>query len=119
MTTEAPLAYASGANSASFLPPTTTTKSVASSRERIAADRKVSFDGSCPSTCGGQGSSALSVPMREDSPAARMTPAKLGERAMLRKIAESGRKVSEPEFSSGVVAFVDCLFNYLRVGGRS
>jgi hypothetical protein len=33
--------------------------------------------------------------MREDSPAARMTPAKLGERDMLRKIAESGQKVSE------------------------
>ena len=36
----------------------------------------------CPAICGGQGSKALSVPMREDSPAARITPAKLGARDM-------------------------------------
>src|SRR5579859_3056791 len=72
-----------------------TTKSVERVSDRIAAERNVSFEGACPATCGGQGSSALSVPMREDSPAARMTPAKLGERDMLRKIAESGEKVSE------------------------
>jgi len=33
--------------------------------------------------------------MREDSPAARMTPAKLTDRDMVRKIAESGKKVSD------------------------
>jgi hypothetical protein len=35
--------------------------------------------------------------MREDSPAARITPAKLTERDMLRTIAESEKKVSERE----------------------
>jgi hypothetical protein len=39
----------------------------------------------------------LSMPMREDSPAASISPAKLGERAMLRTIAESQSKVSEPK----------------------
>jgi hypothetical protein len=40
------------------------------------------------------------VPIREDSPAARITPAKLGDRDMLRKIAESAKKVSELETDS-------------------
>jgi hypothetical protein len=42
-------------------------------------DKNVSPDGAWPDDSGGQGSNALSVPMREDSPAARMTPAKLAE----------------------------------------
>jgi hypothetical protein len=33
--------------------------------------------------------------MREDSPAARITPAMLADRVMVRKIAESAGKVSE------------------------
>ena len=33
--------------------------------------------------------------MREDSPAARMIPAKLGDRDMMRKIAERREKVSD------------------------
>ena len=44
--------------------------------------------------CGGQGSRALSVPMREDSPAARITPAKLGERG---HVAEDSRKREESQ----------------------
>jgi len=39
----------------------------------------------------------LSLPMREDSPAARMMPAKLADRDMVRKIAESREKVSDPK----------------------
>jgi hypothetical protein len=34
--------------------------------------------------------------MRDDSPAARMTPAKLDARDMMRKIAERTKKVSDP-----------------------
>jgi hypothetical protein len=74
-------------------------KSVDRDNDRIAEERKVSVEGGCPALCGGQGSSALSVPMREDSPAARITPAKLGARDMLRKIAESERKVSARRYS--------------------
>jgi hypothetical protein len=46
------------------------------------------------SEAGGQGSKALSRPIREDSPAARITPAKLGARDMLGKIAERNDNVS-------------------------
>src|SRR5579884_1957412 len=49
------------------------TSSVAGCRARMASDRNVPF-------C--QGSSALSRPMREEAPAARMTPANEGERAI-------------------------------------
>jgi hypothetical protein len=38
--------------------------------------------------------------MRDDSPAARMTPAKLTDRDMVRKIAESPENVSDPERQS-------------------
>jgi hypothetical protein len=41
---------------------------------------------------GGQGSSALSRPMREDSPAAKITPAKEADRGMQRTIAENQRE---------------------------
>src|ERR1700751_2157430 len=82
-----------GSRADSFSPATITTKSVASARDRIAAERKVSLEGSLPST-GGQGSNALSRPMRELSPAAKMTPAKPAARDMLRKITERRRKVS-------------------------
>jgi hypothetical protein len=44
---------------------------------------------------GGQESRALSRPIREDSPAAKTMPAKLAPLGMLRKIAESGKKVSD------------------------
>src|SRR5258708_10908641 len=57
-------------------------KSVESEKEWMAAERNVCAEGGCPAADGGQGSSALSVPMREDSPAARITPAKLGARDM-------------------------------------
>ena len=70
----------------------------------MAEERKVSWE-ETGSADGGQGSRAFSRPMREDSPAARMTPAKPGERDMLRKIAESGDKVS--------------AWNQLRVGRMS
>jgi hypothetical protein len=71
---------------------------VASISEAIAADKKVSLDGNCPGSDGGQGSKALSVPMREDSPAANINPAKLGERAMLRSWqngSSAERKIAE------------------------
>jgi hypothetical protein len=55
---------------------------VESESDRMAADRKVFFDGGCPAVAGGHGSNALSAPMREDSPAARITPAKLAARDM-------------------------------------
>src|ERR1700677_2499325 len=74
-----------GTSAASFFPTTTTTKSVAGASERIAAERNVSLDGACPVASGGHGSKALSRPMREDSPAARITPAKLAAKVMLRR----------------------------------
>jgi hypothetical protein len=70
------------------------TKSVESDNDRIAAERKLSF-ANWPSAAGGQGSSALSRRMREDSPAAKITAAKLTNRDMVRKIAESKEKVSD------------------------
>src|SRR5579863_2603682 len=92
-TRSAPLAKTTGRRADSFLPATTSTKSQVSPRERMVADRNVSGEAweeaSLPGVIGGQGSRALSVPMREDSPAARIRAAKLGERGMLRTIAES------------------------------
>jgi hypothetical protein len=73
------------------------TKSVDRISDLIAADRKVSLEGICALEVGGHGSKALSRPMREDSPAARISPAKLDACAMLRKIAESCEKVSDGE----------------------
>jgi hypothetical protein len=46
----------------------------------MAAERKLWPEAAGAS--GGQGSSALSRPMREDSPAARITAHKLGDRLM-------------------------------------
>src|SRR6202167_3220479 len=74
-----------GTSAASFFPTTPTTKSVAGASERIAAERNVSLHGPCPVASGGHGSKALSRPMREDSPAARITPAKLAAKVMLRR----------------------------------
>jgi hypothetical protein len=51
-------------------------------RERMAADKNVSPENGMPLATGGQGSSALSDPMREDSPAASITPHQLGARLM-------------------------------------
>src|SRR3984885_13685959 len=48
----------------------------------MAQDRNVSLGGGHPLSAGGQDSRALSVPIREDSPAARITPAKLGARTI-------------------------------------
>src|ERR1044071_3778155 len=62
-----------GAREFAFLPATTTTSSTCGFSISMAPERKVPLP---------HGSRALSEPMREDSPAARMTPAKLGERAM-------------------------------------
>lgn len=84
-----------GASIFSLYPATTTTKSVDIDSDRIAADRKVSLDREEPSTVGGQVKSALSRPMREDSPAAKINPAKLTDRDMERKITERGEKVSD------------------------
>jgi hypothetical protein len=42
--------------------------------------------------------------MREDSPAARITPPKLEARDMLRKIAESEKKVSAQDVNLGTAA---------------
>src|SRR5579872_716880 len=89
-----------GANAPEFFPATITTKSVERSSERMAAERNVSEEAVRPSVAGGHASSALSVPMRDDSPAARITPPKLGARNMLRKIAESEEKVSEQNLES-------------------
>src|SRR5579872_653129 len=78
-----------GASAAWFLPTTTRTKSVCSDRLRIAAERKVSLDGDRPSEFGGQGSRALSRPIRDDSPAARMRPTKLSARGIFGKSEDS------------------------------
>jgi hypothetical protein len=51
----------------------------------MAAERNVSLDNALPAFKGGHGKSALSVPMREDSPAARMTPPKVEARIMQRR----------------------------------
>ena len=58
---------------------------MAAESERIDAERNVSLEGACPAAGGGHGSKALSLPMREESPAARITPAKLEAWAMLRR----------------------------------
>src|SRR5215475_6710128 len=76
-----------GDREGTFLPATNTTKSVVRVSNCIAAERKVSPAG-FSSVPGGQESKALSRPIREDSPAAKITPAKLGDRAMQRTIAE-------------------------------
>src|SRR5258707_7547232 len=82
-----------GASAASFLPATTRTKSVESEKEWMAEERNVCREGGCPAADGGQGSNALSVPMREDSPAARITPAKLGARDMKSSIGNQVRVI--------------------------
>jgi len=64
------------------VPTTTTTWSVAELKQRIAADKKVSPENGTRFATGGQGNSALSDPMREDSPAANITPHQLGARLM-------------------------------------
>src|SRR5580700_7484130 len=87
-----------GASAASFSPTTTRTKSAADERERIAAESKVSLPAVCPATSGGHGSRALSRPMREDCPAARITPAKLAARVMQRRY----------QGKSGNCRFLDC-----------
>ena len=55
---------------------------IAEPRERIATDKKVSPENGTRFATGGHGNSALSDPMREDSPAANMTPHQLGARLM-------------------------------------
>jgi hypothetical protein len=60
----------------------------------MAEDRKLSFEAAPAPGVGGHGSRALSRPILEDSPAAKMMPAKLAARDMVRKIAESWEKVS-------------------------
>ena len=56
------------------------------SKARMAAERSVGPGwGVMPGGDGGQGSIALSVPMREDSPAARMRPQRLGAPGILEK----------------------------------
>src|SRR5271156_4413179 len=73
------------ASAASFFPTTTTTKSVADESERIAAESNVSLEALCPASRGGHGNRALSRPMRDDFPAAWITPAKLAARVMQRR----------------------------------
>ena len=48
----------------------------------MAEDRNVVPDAGSPGESGGQGSSALSVPIRVEAPAARITPHKLDALAM-------------------------------------
>src|ERR1700686_2721799 len=72
-----------GASAASLFPTTTTAKSVARKNVRIAAERNVSLEGICAAEAGGHGNKALSLPMREESPAARIKPAKLEARVMI------------------------------------
>src|SRR5215469_6508677 len=74
MTTKPALAFTMGASSAVLAPVTTITRSVRGCKARMAAERNV------PPR---HGSSALSRPMRDDAPAARMTPANEGARAMI------------------------------------
>ena len=69
------LASTVGSISLEFRPPTTMTRSVLAVSKRIALPRKVPRR---------QGSRALGRPMRDESPAARMTPQKLGARPMVR-----------------------------------
>src|SRR5215467_2220585 len=64
-----------------FLPATTTTSSARRCSRSICAPKNVCRCDDLPGcTTGGQGSSALSRPMRDDSPAASTTPHRLGER---------------------------------------
>src|SRR6202021_3258251 len=102
---------------ASFLPATTIMKSVESERERMVAERNVFFVGGWPATAGGQGSRALSAPMREDSPAARITPAMLGARDMSRTIAERQRNVSEPARGNQNWRLLFSVFSLATRGG--
>src|SRR5438309_7806438 len=85
-----------GAKLGAFAPATTITSSVAGCRARIAAERNV------PSR---QGRSALSRPMREDAPAARITPANEGERAMDRTI--SYLEVEEIVYGASAVDHIE------------
>ena len=62
-----------GCNTSALWPATTSTRSDCCWRRSIMAPRNVLTAGT-PSATGGQGSSALSRPMRVDAPAARMTP---------------------------------------------
>src|SRR5579872_6008980 len=70
-----------GRSKSEFAPATTTTKSHALCRSRIAPARKL-----CPA----YSSSALSCPMREDAPAASTTPANAGERGMKSRLQGTG-----------------------------
>src|SRR5262249_39969767 len=94
---DAALIYTTGANAASFCPATTRTKSVERMSDFMAAERNVPLASPCAWAFGGHGSRALSRPMRDDSPAARIRPAKVAACGMLRKIAESEKKVSDRE----------------------
>src|SRR5215475_6566272 len=91
----AALPYTTGASAGWFSPATTRTKSADRVSDLMAEDRKVSFEAAAAPGAGGHGSRALSRPIREDSPAAKMMAAKLAARGMLRKITESRGKVSD------------------------
>jgi hypothetical protein len=57
-----------------LFPATTMTASANGFNARIAADSRVVPTEEVPSAAGGQGSSALSCPMRDEAPAERTTP---------------------------------------------
>src|SRR4029077_4074279 len=71
----------------SFLPATTMVRSVDNARDAIAPERNVP-SGTWFGATGGQGKSALSVPILLDSPAARITPHRLNARLIAGRLAE-------------------------------
>src|SRR5579864_7408849 len=93
MTRDAPAAYTVGAIEEAFFPATTMTRSVGSDKDSMAAERNVPAV-PAPSALGGQGKSALSVPIRRESPAARITPHRLKARLMPRRY-QKGKGKSE------------------------
>jgi hypothetical protein len=86
LTIDAPFAATTAARLSTFVPATTTITSVNGLSAAIAAESSVSPLGEAePGAEGGQGSNALSLPMRLDAPAERITPQILGFALMWRR----------------------------------
>src|SRR5579862_2590023 len=86
-----------------FLPATTITRSEKPCSKSMVAPRKV-FATGVPSATGGQGSSALSRPMRLEKPADRITPQMLGESAIARRYQRAVQRASDVEHVYGFVS---------------
>src|SRR6476469_2772122 len=88
-----------GANIGSFSPTTTMTRSQYVEKARIIAERNVPL----PEVPLGHGSSALSRPMRDDSPAARITPQKSLMFELVRRLAAQQLAQVAPRAAHGDV----------------